>query len=173
MDSAAFDRLIGGIGDSALQRARAVVAQRVPARSQQDSLRELGDVRLRALVDGYVSALERRDIDAPVGLLTADVTWSMPPLPHWYRGLDTVGEFALAVPMTCGGWRHLITGANGQPAAACYLRAPGTDRHSAWSVNVFAVRDGRIAAITSFIGPEHFALLGLPSELPVLRNSQP
>ena len=52
----------------------------------------------------------------------------MPPLPHWYRGLAAVTDFAVRVPLTdCGSWRHLPTSANGQPAVACYLlerRAP-------------------------------------------------
>ena len=69
-------------------RARRVVAERVPAASQQRTLRKLDDARLREIVTGYSTALERGDADALVALLTEDVTWSMPPLPHWYRGLD-------------------------------------------------------------------------------------
>lgn len=69
--------------NSALQRARRIVAERVPPRSQQQTLRELDDERLRAVVAGYSAALERGDADALVALLTEDVTWSMPPLPHW------------------------------------------------------------------------------------------
>ena len=54
----------------------------------------LGDARLREIVAGYATALERGDADALVALLTEDVTWSMPPLPHWYRGRDAVTDFA-------------------------------------------------------------------------------
>ena len=57
--------------------------------SQQRTLARLDDARLRAIVEGYASALERRDARALVALLTEDVTWSMPPLPGWYRGRDT------------------------------------------------------------------------------------
>ena len=90
----------------------------------------------------------------------------MPPLPHWYTGLRAVTDFATRVPLTsCGSWRHLPTTANGQPAIACYLRNPTSDTHDAWSINVFTVRDDRIAEITSFIGPEHFATFGLPTAL--------
>jgi len=153
--------------NSALQRARAVVAEKVPSRSQQQTLRELDDARLREVVTGFSTALERGDADALVALLTEDVTWSMPPLPHWYRGLGPVTDFAVRVPLTgCGSWRHLSTSANGQPAVACYLSAVGTGAHDAWSINVLTLRGPRIAEVTSFIGREHFTLLGLPVSLP-------
>ncbi|GAA3610112.1 sigma-70 family RNA polymerase sigma factor [Microlunatus ginsengisoli] len=152
--------------NSSLQRARAAVAARIPARSQQETLDDLGDGRRRAVVAAYARALERGDIEALIGLLTADVTWSMPPLPHWYAGLGSVREFARRVPMTCGAWRHRPTSANGQPAVACYLRPAGEDGYRGWAINVLTLRDERIAAITSFIGEDQFRLLGLPVELP-------
>jgi RNA polymerase sigma-70 factor (ECF subfamily) len=152
--------------NSALQRARRLVADRVPARTQQQTLRELDDARLREIVDGYTSALEAGDADALVALLTEDVTWSMPPLPRWYRGLAAVTDFAVTVPLgSCGAWRHRPTSANGQPAVAGYLRDDRTREYLPWSIDVLTLRDDRIAEITSFIGPEHFALLGLPASL--------
>src|SRR5205085_8405697 len=42
--------------NSALQRARKSVDERLPEQSQQATLRALGDDGLRALVDGYVDA---------------------------------------------------------------------------------------------------------------------
>jgi RNA polymerase sigma-70 factor, ECF subfamily len=155
--------------NSALQRARAVVAAKVPDRTQQQTLRELDDDRLREVVTGFSRALERGDADALVALLTEDVTWSMPPLPHWYRGLGPVTDFAVRVPLTgCGSWRHIATSANGQPAVACYLRADDSDTHHAWSINVLTLRGPRIAEVTSFVGREHFAPFGLPESLPRL-----
>jgi RNA polymerase sigma-70 factor, ECF subfamily len=150
--------------NSALQRARKIVAEKIPEPSQQQTLRKVGDTRLRELVAGYSTALERGDAGALIALLTEDVTWSMPPLPHWYRGLDAVTDFVLKVPLgSCGSWRHLPVSANGQPAAASYLRREDTGPYGAWAVNVLTVRDGRIAEVTSFIGPEHFELFGLPA----------
>lgn len=144
--------------NSALQRARRIVAEKVPARTQQQTLRELDDARLREIVAGYSAALERGDADALVALLTEDVTWSMPPLPHWYHGLEAVTDFAVRIPLTgCGSWRHLPTGANGQPAVAAYLRREDTGPYLAWSINVLTLRGERIAEVTSFIGPERFA----------------
>ena len=149
--------------NSALQRARRLVAERVPARSEAPAVRAVDDARTRELVSAYSDALDRGDAAALVALLTSDVTWSMPPLAHWYRGLDVVRAFAEAVPLGgCGHWRHRAVSANGQPAAASWLRPDGAPRHTAWSIDVLTVRDGRIAGITSFIGREHFTAFGLP-----------
>ncbi|MDT7725708.1 MAG: polymerase sigma-70 factor, subfamily [Actinomycetota bacterium] len=153
--------------NSALQRARRIVAEKVPSATQQQTLRQLDDARLSEIVAGYAAALERGDADALVALLCEDVTWSMPPLPHWYRGLDAVTDFAVRIPLTgCGSWRHLPTGANGQLAVASYLRNDDAGAHLAWAINVLTLRGELIAEVTSFIGPEHFTAFGLPTSLP-------
>lgn len=157
--------------NSALQRARRVVAEKVPGPSQQRTLRDVDDARLRAVVAGYSAALERGDADALVAMLTEDVTWSMPPMGHWYAGIGPVAAFARAVPCSgdCGSWRHLPTHMNGQLAVASYLRAPdvpGDAPHRPWSVDVLTLRGARIAAVTSFIGAQHHEALGLPTSLP-------
>ncbi|WKU06079.1 sigma-70 family RNA polymerase sigma factor [Micromonospora sp. HUAS LYJ1] len=149
---------------SALARARRVVAERVPARSQQRALRTLGDARLREVAAGYATALENGDADALVALLTEDVTWSMPPLPHWYAGRAAVLDFARAMPLgSCGSWRHVPVAANGQPAVANYLRAGDTGPHLPWSITVLTVRDGRIAQLVSFLDGTLFPTFGLPA----------
>jgi RNA polymerase sigma-70 factor (ECF subfamily) len=153
--------------NSALQRARAVVAEKVPSRTQQQTLRELDDARLREIVTGFSGALERRDTDGLVALLTEDVTWTMPPLPHWYHGLPAVTDWAVQVPLgSCGAWRHLATGANGQPAVACYLWDDAAGAHLAWAVNVLTLRGDRIAGVTSFLGREQVTAFGVPVALP-------
>ena len=152
--------------NSALQRARAIVAGRIPAISQQQTLRKVGDARVREIVAEYAGALERGDADALLALLTEDVTWSMPPLTEWYAGLGPVMDFAERVPLgSCGSWRHLPVTANGQPAVAFYLRRDGDGPHLAWSVTVLTLRDDRISALTSFLGAEHFDLFELPKAL--------
>lgn len=152
--------------NSALQRARRTVAEKVPDRTQQQTLRDLDDARLRGIVEGYSAALERGDADALVALLTADVTWSMPPLPHWYRGIEAVTDFVTTVPLgACGAWRRVPTGANGQPATASYLWDDAAGGFRAFAVDVLTLRGDRIAAVTTFIGPEHVAACGLPPVL--------
>lgn len=153
--------------NSALQRARRIVAEKIPARTQQRTLRDIDDTRLKRIVDGYASALANGDADALVALLTEDVTWSMPPLPDWYRGIEAVTDFAIKVPLTgCGHWRYVLTSANGQPAVAFYLWDDAAGTHLRWSVTVLTLREDRIAELTSFIGPEHFPPFGLPESLP-------
>jgi RNA polymerase sigma-70 factor, ECF subfamily len=153
--------------NSALARARKIIAQKVPSPTQQQTLREIDDARVRAVVAGYSAALERGDADALIALLTEDVTWSMPPLAHWYHGLEAVTDFALQVPLTsCGSWRHLPTSANGQPAVGCYLWNDDAGAHLAWSITVLTLRGEHVAEITTFIGPDHFTPFGLPTSLP-------
>jgi RNA polymerase sigma-70 factor (ECF subfamily) len=152
--------------NSALARARKAIQEKVPARTQQQTLRTIGDTRLQELVTGFATALESGDPDTLVALLTEDVTWSMPPLPHWYHGLAAVTEFAVEVPMTrCPSWRYLTTSANGQPAVAFYLGAQASGTHLAWSITVLTLRDTRIAEITSFLEPKYFTAFGLPAAL--------
>ncbi len=137
--------------NSALARARRVVAKKVrsaPVQRPTEGTREI--------VAKYTSALERGDAEALVALLTEDVTWSMPPMGRWYRGVGSVMDFAAQVPFVCGSWHHVPVTANGQPAVAAYLDT------EAWSINVLTLRDGLIAEVTSFIGQQHFTTFGLP-----------
>src|SRR5436309_10920229 len=90
--------------NSALQRARASVDERVPEQTQQATLRELGDDELRALVDRYVDAWERNDVQAFAAMLTEDATFAMPPLATWYSGRDGISIWATNSPMS-GAWR--------------------------------------------------------------------
>ena len=153
--------------NSALQRARAIMAQKVPSPSQQQTLRKIGDARLRQIVAGFSAALENGDADALVALLGEDVTWSMPPLVHWYHVLEAVTNFAVLVRLTgCGAWRHVPTSANGQAAVGFYLWNDDAGAYLRWSINVLTPRGEHIAEITSFIGPNHFAPFGLPVSLP-------
>ncbi len=153
--------------NSALARARRIVAKKAPARIQQQTLRTIDDARVRELVTRFATALERGDADALVALLTEDVTWSMPPLPHWYHGIAAVTDFAVQVPMTrCPSWRHRPTRANGQPAVAFYLGADASSPHDAWSITVLTLHGRYIAEITSFLGADHFRPFGLPTSLP-------
>jgi RNA polymerase sigma-70 factor (ECF subfamily) len=153
--------------NSALQRARRIFAERVPARSQQQTLRTLDDSRLREIVARYSTALEHGDADALVALLTEDVTWSMPPLPHWYHGIEAVTDFAVRVPLSsCGSWRHIPTSANGQPAVGSFLWSDDAGAHVGWSIHVLTLRGERISDLTSFIGAEHLARFGLPASVP-------
>jgi len=67
--------------NSSVQRARRTVEERLPERSQQETLAELGDDRLRRVVRNYIAAWESRDIDAMVAMLVADATFAMAAAP--------------------------------------------------------------------------------------------
>ena len=90
--------------NSALQRARAAVQGRVPARTQQATLRALGDRGLRELVGRYVDAWERCDVDAFAALLVEDASFAMPPLSTWYTPRDAIADWARAYSLS-GAWR--------------------------------------------------------------------
>ena len=127
---------------SALQRARVTMAARGPASSQQSALRTLGDARTRDLVRQYADAVENGDIQTLVGMLTEDVTWSMPPVPTWYRGLEPVRDFLVRYPLT-DRWRHRPTGANGQPAVAGYVYDEDVGRFIPASIDVLTLSPAR------------------------------
>jgi RNA polymerase sigma-70 factor (ECF subfamily) len=151
--------------NSALARARRSLEQRLPERSQQTTLRALGDDAVREVVERYVDALDRGDVQALVAMLTEDASWSMPPLPAWYQGLDAITAFLETGPMPLR-WRHRVTHANGQPAVGCYLWDEARGDHHGWVIDVLTLDGPRIAAVTSFIGHDAFARFGLPDALP-------
>jgi RNA polymerase sigma-70 factor (ECF subfamily) len=151
--------------NSALQRARKTVDERLPERSQQATLRSLGDERAGAIVQRYMDAMERADVDAVVSMLAEDAAWSMPPMKEWYQGHDVIRRFLVDVPMTLR-WRHLPAHANGQVAVGCYARNDETGRYEGAVLDVLTLRGGQIAQITAFIGPEVLPGFGLPRLLP-------
>jgi RNA polymerase sigma-70 factor, ECF subfamily len=151
--------------NSAMQRARAAIDERLPERSQQATLRALGDDQVRALAERYTDAMERGDVDAIVGLLSEDATWSMPPQSAWYRGHEAIIGFLHAGPLNVR-WRHLPAHANGQPAVGCYAWVEERGRYEGYVIDVFTFDGPRITAITSFISPEIFRRFGLPDVHP-------
>ncbi|PVZ08618.1 RNA polymerase subunit sigma-70 [Actinomycetospora cinnamomea] len=152
--------------NSAVQRARATLAAKVTAPSQQRTLRALSDAALAATVTRYATALEAGDADALVALLTADVTWAMPPSAAWFRGTDAVTAFLRDGPLTVP-WRHVPARANGQLAVGCYSWDADEEVWHGMVLDVLALApDGRIAGVTAFIGTEHVTMAGLPATLP-------
>lgn len=151
--------------NSALQHARTTVKARIPERSQQTTLRRLGDAGTRRIVQRYVRALEAADVAAVVSMLAEDATWSMPPLPAWYRGHDAISRFLDAGPFTAR-WRHLPTWANGQPAVACYTWDEAGGSYVAQVIDVLTLDGEQITAVTSFVDPSLFPRFDLPAQLP-------
>ena len=151
--------------NSALQRAREAVDDRLPARTQQATLRTLGDERIRELVEAYVDAWARGDVDAVRALLAEDATFSMPPWAGWWRGRDTIAGFAKEAVEFCAKSLAVPVSANGQPAVAYYHLDDETRVYKATALDVFTLDGPLIADITAFVSAELFEPFGLPAEL--------
>jgi RNA polymerase sigma-70 factor (TIGR02960 family) len=136
--------------NSAMQRARATVEQRIPQRSQQAELAALGADGHRQLVEAFVEAWEQADVDALLDLLTEDARFTMPPLPAWFDGRENIRRF-LVERMFATPWRLEPIEANGQPAFACHQYDGEQYRFGA--VNVLSVRDGKVSWIAGFVDP--------------------
>ena len=138
--------------NSALQRARAAVEDRLPEQSQQATARALGDDGLQEVVDGYVEAWQRGDVEAVVGMLTEDAAFSMPPLQTWFGGRDEIATFLAGWPLSGQWrWRPIQVRANGQPALAFYSWDPDEEAYMPFALNVLTVRGDKVSDITAFI----------------------
>jgi RNA polymerase sigma-70 factor, ECF subfamily len=147
--------------NSALQRARKTVDERMPEQSQQATLRSLGDERVREIVERYIDAWERGDVHAIAAMLAEDATFAMPPYPMWWRGRDVIATFG-AEPVH----RYLPTYANGQPANAAYRWDPTKAIYVAEALEVLTLEGPQVKEMTAFMIPEVFRRFGLPDQLP-------
>jgi len=150
---------------SALQRARASIAERLPARSQQANLRSLGDARLCDLVERFTDAFERGDVEAILALLAEDATFEMPPYASWCRGREAIADSWLMPGGPPPRLRYVATRANGQPAVGTYLLAPDGTRYVPIALDVLTLAGAEIAGVVAFRIPEVFASFDLPAEV--------
>ncbi len=152
--------------DSALQRAHKAVDERLPERSQQAVLGSLDDQGLREIVDRYVDAFERADVDTVVEMLAADGAFTMPPLPTWYRGREAVAAFLEDVPLRGDRrWRVVPARANGQLAFGKYSWNAERETFAAHSLTVLTLEVDGIADITTFIDADLVPSFGLPAAI--------
>jgi RNA polymerase sigma-70 factor (ECF subfamily) len=138
--------------NSALQRARATVDERLPEQTQQVTLRSLGDGRLREIVDAYMDAWERGDFEAVVEMLSEDASFSMPPLRTWFGGRESIRIFLAGSPLSGRWrWRPLQVRANGQVALAFYSWDEAEESYMPFALNVLTFRGDQISDVTAFI----------------------
>lgn len=151
-----------GAVKSMLHRARATLASRGEA--------AFGDVghRLdeaeRNLLERYVRAWEEADVDGLTRLLREDATFSMPPIPAWYEGRETIRGLTAKTVFAGearGRWRLLPTRANGQTAFGLY-RQEGPGRYSPYGIQVLTIQGGLLADIITFRVPGLVGKFGLP-----------
>src|SRR5262249_13326703 len=121
---------------SAHQRARATLRQhleRTPSRNLNADRRDL--------LERYVTAWERGELDAFVALLAEDVVLSMPPMPEWFAGRAAVRDFFAWAwrPAGPGPFRLLQTGANSHPAFGLYGRSPDGEGYTPQAIQVLTL----------------------------------
>ena len=149
--AAALDTTVAAV-NSALQRARATVGDRLPERSQQETLRSLGDERVRELVEQYAGAWERGDVETVVDMLAAEASFTMPPLSTWFSGRREIEIFLRHSPMSGDWrWRPIRVRANGQEALAFYAWDDELGAFGRFALNVLTFDGERISDVTAFI----------------------
>jgi RNA polymerase sigma-70 factor, ECF subfamily len=148
--------------NSALQRARSTLAASKGVHSEP--LEPMDDEK-RALLDRYVDAFERYDMDALTALLHEDATWSMPPYDLWLQTHLDIVKWCLGPGIGCRGSRLIATTANGSPAFGQYKPSPDGGLEP-WSLQVVEMSGDRIAGISFFLDTARFfPLFGLPPHL--------
>ncbi len=150
--------------NSALQRARATLG-RLPDEVHTETL----DAADAELLERYVDAFERYDIERLVTLLHEDAVQSMPPFAMWLRGAANIGHWMVQpAPSACRGSRLLAASANGCPAFGQYRPDPAGG-YAPWAFQVLEISGGKITAMSfflNFLDPERlFPQFGLPLHL--------
>jgi RNA polymerase sigma-70 factor (ECF subfamily) len=145
--------------NSALQRARATLARLnvSPDRDEPE----------KALVDRYVDAFHRYDVEALVSLLREDAVMSMPPYAFWLRGPESIRGWLDGRGSVCRGSRLVPIEASGGLAFAQYHAGGPGGSFLPWGIVILESVDGRIGSWNTFLDTETlFPAFGLPSSLP-------
>ncbi|MFN0153734.1 MAG: sigma-70 family RNA polymerase sigma factor [Gaiella sp.] len=149
--------------NSALQRARATLE----ASDLEPSTTTSVDTADAELLQRYVTAFERYDMEALTSLIHEDATQSMPPYDLWLAGRDDIFAFWVGPGHTCRGSRVVpVVPANGAPAFGQYRPKPDGGGYEPWALQVLEVVAGRIVELTFFLDTARiFPRFGLPLEL--------
>lgn len=149
--------------NSALQRARVTLGSRNLSDTREPPL---SDAQSK-LIEQYVDAFLRYDVDALVSLLHQDATLSMPPYTLWLRGPEAIRMWLLGRGSECRGSRLIPSAACGSPAFAQYRAGGPGGGYSPWGLIVLEIADDSIAAWNTFLDTETlFPKFGLPPHLP-------
>lgn len=156
--------------NSAVQRARTTLRERLPPRRSEWAPGEDPTEAERALLQRYMDGLQRPDVGAAMAeLLHEEVRVTMPPQPYWFVGREAVIAGLAPVldsgsPAYRGRWRSLPTRANRQPAVGHYVCRPHESVYRPQVLDVLRVEYGWVVEITAF-PPELFPAFGLPATL--------
>jgi RNA polymerase sigma-70 factor, ECF subfamily len=164
-DTAALLETTVASANSALQRGRAALKERLP--EGRLDWAPAADPGIRDLLDRYVEATERGDAAGLVALMHEDARFSMPPQPERIVGREAIGAYWVHGGFgseELGEFRCVLTAANLMPAVACYIRRPGDTEFRRLALDVLRIEGRGIAEITAFRG-ELFPAFGLPESL--------
>jgi RNA polymerase sigma-70 factor (ECF subfamily) len=149
--------------NSALQRARATIAERNLTDSDQYAPL---DEEQQELLGRYVDAFERYDMDSLTSLIHEDAMQSMPPFEMWLQGRDQILAFWQTQGAACAGSRLVPTVANGKPAFGQYRPSESGEGHDPWALQVLHIVDGEMVELSFFLDTEPlFPLFDLPLHL--------
>jgi RNA polymerase sigma-70 factor (TIGR02960 family) len=164
-DTAALLETSVAAANSALQRARVIMREHLPAERADWQARPPSAAE-RELLEQFMAAHERLDGAAIARIAAQQIRITMPPHPFRYDGLASLGTLIERAfgPGREGDWRLLPTAVNRMPTAASYLRRPGDSQFRPFKLDVLRVEGDRVAEITTF-GPALFPALGLPAVL--------
>ncbi|HEY2877044.1 sigma-70 family RNA polymerase sigma factor [Nocardioides sp.] len=138
---------------SALKRARATLDgnHELVAKRAQPCPPEPGSPEERHLLEAYLDAFSRHDVDQLVSLMTDDVWVKMPPMPYEYHGRDAAIAFLRAIaPPEARVMRMIPVRANGCPASGIYALDPATGTYRALGLYVFGLAGEQISEIVRF-----------------------
>jgi RNA polymerase sigma-70 factor (ECF subfamily) len=151
--------------NSALQRARATLAERSEAGADAEVSNPLDDEQ-KKLLERYVAAFEGYDMTALTALLHEDAIMTMPPFDLWLLGPADITGFMTTMGAGCAGSRLRPVEVNGLPGFAHYKPDPEKGGFSPWAVQVLEISDGRITGFHCFLDVQRwFPLFGLPDHL--------
>jgi len=152
--------------NSALQRARETMKKTLPQDRREDWRSPAVEASERELLARFIEAHERGDAEIALAAISDDIRITMPPHPMVFDGRDAMLPLLERAFSGMGEWKLVPLRLNRMPAAASYLREPGSDVFRAFKFDVLRVQDGVIAEVTTF-GSSLFEAFGLRLELPV------
>ena len=129
---------------SALARARTTLG------SRPETLTAPVD---RELLDRYVDAFGRYDVDALVALLHEDATLAMPPYDLWLHGREEIRTWLLTRAAECRGSALAPIAVNGSLGFTQHRPTGRRGVFEPFAVTVLESRGRTIAAIHAFIDP--------------------
>jgi RNA polymerase sigma-70 factor (ECF subfamily) len=150
--------------NSALQRARARLRERLPSHKPAWPASTDASAAERDLLKKYVEASEAADFRALGSIIRADATFRMPPQPDTAAGREAMFKLWIEGGFGSEQFGHLrcvVTHANLQPAVAAYVCRPGDSTWRAMALDVLRIEEGLITEIVTFV-PDTFPLFGLP-----------